>query len=513
MSLTDTTHPSDIALNTDLYELTMAQAFYEAGKVDTRACFNVFFRENPFKGGYAIACGTGQIGELVKNFHFSDEALSYLSSLEAPQGGALFTREFLGFLKDLELDVDIYAVPEGDLIFPREPLVRVEGPIIQCQLLETALLNLVNFQTLVATKTARVVQAAQGRPVSDFGLRRAQGPDGGLTVARASYIGGASSTSNVLAGKIFGIPVFGTHAHSWVMSFPTELEAFRSFAASSPKNCTLLVDTYDVAQGIENAIVVGKEMERAGERLAAVRIDSGDLAKLSKMCRKRLDEEGLDYVKISASNDLDEYTIQSLFVQEAPLDAFGVGTKLATCDPQPSLGGVYKLSAFQDAIHATWQPVMKLSEQAFKRTIPGVQQILRFKNAQGQLQGDVIIDISEKGGLVDAAHLQDIVAAAQTEGIDAVDVMDADKTYHFCAPHVSWVLKPFVQGGEPTADADASLERAKEHTRESLTYLDAVYRRFLNPEIYPVALSQSLAKTRSALAREERANSGHPVSF
>ena len=349
MSLTDRTKASDVSLNTDLYELTMAQGFWESGLAEDRACFNVFFRENPFGGGYAVACGMGQIADLVENFVFEREDIDYLAGIDAPGGGRMFKPEFLDFLSTFRMDVTIHAVPEGDLVFPREPMVRVEGPIIACQLLETALLNLVNFQTLVATKTARIVHAAQGHPVSDFGLRRAQGPDGGLAVARASYIAGASSTSNVLAGKIYGIPVFGTHAHSWVMAFPSELEAFRAFAKSSPKNCVLLLDTYDVHQGIRNAITVAKEMEAAGERLAAIRIDSGDLARLSKETRKAFDEAGLPYVKISVSNDLEEYTIQSLFAQGAPIDSFGVGTKLATCDPQPSLGGVYKLSAMRPA--------------------------------------------------------------------------------------------------------------------------------------------------------------------
>ena len=286
MSLTDRTKPTDVSLNTDLYELTMAQGFWESGLVDTQATFNAFFRENPFGGGYAVACGMGQIPDLVENFVFDDEDIDYLASIPAPGGGSMFKPAFLEYLRNHHLDLTIHAVPEGDVVFPREPMVRVQGPLIDCQLIETALLNLVNFQTLVATKTSRVVRAAEGHPVSDFGLRRAQGPDGGLAVARASYIAGASSTSNLLAGKIYGIPVFGTHAHSWVMAFPTELDAFRAFAKSSPKNCVLLLDTYDVHQGIKNAITVAKEMEAAGERLAAIRIDSGDLAKLTKETRK-----------------------------------------------------------------------------------------------------------------------------------------------------------------------------------------------------------------------------------
>ena len=243
MSLTDATRPTDVSLNTDLYELTMAQGFWESGLVDAEACFTVFFRDAPFDGGYAIACGTGQIADLVENFRYTDEDIAYLGSIQAPGGGALFKPAFLEWLGGFAMDVDVWAVPEGQVVFPREPLVRMQGPMAACQLIETALLNLVNFQTLVATKTARVVQAAEGHAVSDFGLRRAQGPDGGLAVARASYVGGASSTSNCLAGKIYGIPVFGTHAHSWVMAFPSELEAFRAFARTSPKNCVLLVDT------------------------------------------------------------------------------------------------------------------------------------------------------------------------------------------------------------------------------------------------------------------------------
>ncbi len=237
----------------------MHQGYWEAGLVDAEACFTAFFRENPFNGGFAISCGTGQIADLVENFIFEDDDIDYLASINSPGGGRLFKPAFLEFLRNHKLNVTIDAIPEGELVFPREPMVRVEGSIVDCQLIETALLNLVNFQTLAATKCARVIKAAQGNPVSDFGLRRAQGPDGGLAVARASYIAGASSTSNVLAGKIYGIPVFGTHAHSWVMSFDTELDAFRAFAKSSPTNCSLLLDTYDVHEGIKNAIIVAKE--------------------------------------------------------------------------------------------------------------------------------------------------------------------------------------------------------------------------------------------------------------
>ena len=486
MSLTDVTVPTDIALNTDLYELTMAQGFFEAGLMDNEACFNVFFRDNPFDGGYAVACGTGQIADLVENFVFTDDACDYLAGLRAPGGGSLFTPAFIDYLRGFRARLDISAVPEGMPVFPREPLVRVIGPLVDCQLVETALLNLVNFQTLVATKTARVIRSAQGHPVSDFGLRRAQGPDGGLAVARASYIAGAASTSNCLAGKIYNIPVFGTHAHSWVMAFPSELDAFRAFAKSSPKNCCLLVDTYDVRQGVENAIIVGHEMEAAGERLAAIRIDSGDLAKLSKMSRQMLDEAGLDYVKITASNDLDEYTIQSLYAQGAPVDSFGVGTKLATCDPQPSLGGVYKLSASRATSEGAWTPAMKLSEMAYKRTIPGIQRVVRFLDESGSPIGDQIVDDSYDTG-----------------SAKAVDVTDPMVTYDFSGHESIELLQPVVEDGRAVGEPE-SIEVARKRCHDSLMVMDPAYLRFLNPQAYPVGLEPGLAAVRERLARHER---------
>ena len=488
MSLTDRTKPTDVSLNTDLYELTMAQGFWESGYADTETCFNAFFRDNPFDGGYAIACGTGQIAELVENFSFDEEDIAYLAELQAPGGGALFKPAFLDYLRGFRMRVDVHAVPEGELVFPREPMVRVEGPAIDCQLIETALLNLINFQTLVATKAARVVQAAEGHPVSDFGLRRAQGPDGGLAVARASYVGGAGSTSNVLAGKIYGIPVFGTHAHSWVMAFPSELEAFRAFAASSPKNCTLLVDTYDVETGVANAITVAKEMEERGERLNAIRIDSGDLARLSKHARAAFDEAGLPYVKISASNDLDEYTIQSLFAQGAPIDSFGVGTKLATCDPQPSLGGVYKLAATRAAGESVWRPVMKLSEQLYKRTIPGVQHVLRHYDDAGCPVGDEIV-------------VDDVRMESRRR---AVDVIDPFTKYDFSGTEERELLEQVVAAGE-RCSAPVTLDESRRRCRDALMRLDPAVKRFLNPQIYPVGLECGLARFRDELAARELA--------
>ena len=492
MSLTDPTRPTDVCLNTDLYELTMAQGFWESGLVDSQACFNAFFRESPFDGGYAVACGMGQIADLVENFVFTDEDVEYLAGLEAPGGGPMFKPAFLEYLRNHRLDLTIDAVPEGELVFPREPMVRVMGPVIDCQLIETALLNLVNFQTLVATKCARVFRAAEGHPVSDFGLRRAQGPDGGLAVARASYIAGAASTSNVLAGKIYGIPVFGTHAHSWVMSFDTELEAFRAFAKSMPNNCTLLIDTYDVREGIENAITVAKEMEARGERLSAIRIDSGDLAKLSAYVRDRMDAEGLGYVKISVSNDLDEYTIQSLLSQGAPIDSFGVGTKLATCYDQPALGGVYKLTARLEDGCDEWTPVVKLSEQPYKRTIPGRQHIRRFMDEAGGPVCDMIYDEMYMEG------------EGASRGTSVVSVDDAALVADVSGLSSREVMVPIVRDGCAVAPRE-SIELARTRCREALDSLDDVYKRFLYPQSYMVGMESGLARLRDELVRERMA--------
>ena len=490
MALTDIAHPTDIALLTDLYELTMAQGLWQNGKIDDEACFTAFYRDRPFGSAYAVMCGTAELPELVENMRFTDEDIAYLSSISAPGGGALFCAGFLDYLRGFSPRVDVDTVPEGELVFPREPMVRVVGSMLECQLLETALLNIVGFQTLVATKTARVVAAAAGRPVAEFGLRRAQGPDGGVAVARASYVAGCASTSNVLAGRRYGIPVSGTHAHSWVMAFPSELEAFRAFAKSSPKNCVLLIDTYDVREGVENAIVVAKEMEAAGERLAGVRIDSGDLAKLSAYVRSRFDEEGLGYVRIVVSNDLDEYTIQSLLGQGAPVDSFGVGTKLATCYDQPALGCVYKLSARRESAGAAWTPVVKLSEQPYKRTIPGLQAVRRYIDASGCPVCDMIYDEARPPRPDEAPSLvavDDPALVADIEGL--------------CAREL---LQPQVRGGRACSPRE-SIEDARARCAAALASLDPAYKRFLYPQSYMVGMEAGLARERDELVRERMA--------
>lgn len=492
MALTDITRSTDVSMNTDLYELTMAQGLWENGKLGEQGCFTAFFREAPFGSVYAVMCGTAELGEFVENFRFMDEDIAYLAELEAPGGGALFKPGFLEFLRGFCPQVDIDAIPEGELVFAREPMVRVSGPMLDCQLLETALLNIIGFQTLVATKTARVVQAAQGRPVAEFGLRRAQGPDGGVAVARASYVAGCASTSNVLAGRRYGIPVSGTHAHSWVLSFPTELEAFRAFAKSSPKNCTLLVDTYDVREGVENAITVAREMEAEGERLSGIRIDSGDLAKLSAYARRRFDEEGLSYVKIVVSNDLDEHTITSLFNQRAPVDAFGVGTKLATCYDQPALGCVYKLSARRGGANEPWTPVMKFSEQPFKRTIPGMQQVRRYMDTAGAPVCDMIYDPD---------HL---MGEGERRGHTLVAVNDAALVTDVSEFSYRELLVPQVRNGAAASPRE-DIEVARARCASALESLDDVYKRFLYPQSYVVGMEAGLAAVRDELVRERMA--------
>ena len=500
MALTDETRPTDVAMLTDLYELTMAQGLWESGKLEEEDCFTAFYRDHPFGNEFAVMCGTADIPDLVENMRFTDEDISYLASLKAPAGGAMFKPGFLDYLRDFRMHVDIDAVPEGELVFPREPMVRVTGPSLECQLLETALLNTIGFQTLVATKTARVVKAAKGRPVAEFGLRRAQGPDGGMAVARASYVAGCSSTSNVLAGRKYGIPVFGTHAHSWVMSFPTELDAFRAFAKSMPNNCTLLIDTYDVRQGVENAIIVAKEMEQRGERLAAIRIDSGDLAKLTTYVRRRFDEEGLDYVKISVSNDLDEYTIQSLLHQGAPIDSFGVGTKLATCYDQPALGCVYKLAAHRGPGEEAWTPVMKLSEQPYKRTIPGIQKIRRYMDDDGSPVCDMIYD---------EAYLE---GEGEHRGSTLVAVNDAALVSDVSEFEYREVLEPCVRDGHAVAPRE-SLETARARCAGAVGALDPSYKRFLYPQTYIVGMESGLSHVRDNLVRERMAETPSSLSW
>lgn len=361
-------------LLTDLYQLTMGYGYWKNGMTDHEAVFHLFYRRAPFGGTAAIVAGTGPAADFLHDLKFDEEELTYLASLTGCDGQLLFEKGYLDHLRDLDWKLEVDAFPEGELAFPNEPILRVRGPLLQCQLVETALLNIINFQTLIATKAARICDAAGGDPVLEFGLRRAQGPDGGMSASRAAYLGGCAATSNVLAGMHFGIPVKGTHAHSWVMSFDSETEAFDSYATAMPNNVVLLVDTYDTLEGVRNAIKTGKKLRKKGHDLQGIRLDSGDLAALSIGARDLLDEAGFQSTQIIASNDLDEVKIRTLKAAGARIDIWGVGTRLVTSADQPALGGVYKLGAIRDE-NNEWHYRIKLSNDAIKVSNPGILQI------------------------------------------------------------------------------------------------------------------------------------------
>ena len=516
------------ALLTDLYQLTMAQAYWHAGKLGMQASFYLHFRENPFNGGYAIACGLAQVVEHIETFAFADEDIAYLASVTANNKKPLFDPRFLNYLANLTLTIDIDAVREGEVVFPREPILRVTGPILQCQIIETALLNIIGFETIIATKAARICSVAKG-PVAEFGLRRAQGPAGGIFATRAAFVGGCASTSNLAAGQCFGIPVSGTHAHSWIMAFDSELAAFRAYAEAFPHNCTLLVDTYDTLSGVANAIIVAHEMEQRGERLAAIRIDSGDLAWLSKRARLLLDEANLPYVKIIASNDLDEHTIFSLLnEQDARIDGWGVGTRLVTAFDQPALGCVYKMSAVRDGGELSWKPCLKISEQILKSSLPGILAVRRYVDASGIMVGDMIYDLNntpDSHRIIDPAdslRQKDLAAATphellvplirnglSVEGPRVAELRVAD----VAEPRVAEpsVAKPSAAPSASSAlsalsapSAPSSVHEAQDTARRALGQLDPSNKRLLNSHTYPVGLEKSLLVMRDQLVREAR---------
>ncbi len=387
------------ALTTDLYQLTMAQGYWQHGRHLDRASFYMSMRRTPFGGGFAIAAGLEQIVSFLRGLRFEPEDIDYLRSLSGGGGGPLFAPGFLDALPALDLSVSLAAVPEGTAVFAREPLLRVEAPLLVGQLIETPILNIINFQTLVATKAARLCHiAAPGQPVLEFGLRRAQGFDGALSACRAAYVGGCIATSNLQAGQRFGIPVRGTHAHSWVQAFDSEPEAFDAFAQTMPNNCVLLVDTYDVDRGIENAMVTARGLQERGHRLLGIRLDSGDLLQQSRMARRRLNEAGLEDVAIVVSDNLDEKKILELRRAGAAIDTWGVGTSLVTGAGGGALGGVYKLSAIRRAGEARWRPVFKLGAGVRKASLPGRLQVRRYRSAGGALERDVIYARDEGSG-------------------------------------------------------------------------------------------------------------------
>lgn len=381
---------ASLALLTDLYEVTMAYGYWKSKMAETEAIFYLFFRKSPFKGGLAIAAGLEAIVDYIKSYRFETSDLDYLATLKNPSGTELFEDGFLKYLEKMRFTCDIDIVPEGEVVFPYEPLLRIQGPIIQCQLLEPAFLDLINFPTLIATKASRIVRAARGDPVLEFGLRRAQGIDGAITASRSAFVGGCTSTSNVLAGKLFGIPVSGTHAHSWVMAFDAEIDAFYAYAQAMSDNVVLLVDTYDTIAGTKRAIEVGRWLKNMGKKLLGIRLDSGDLETLSKAARKLLDEAGFSDTKIYASNELDEVNIDSLKEKQAPISVWGVGTHLVTGGTQAALDGVYKLSAVKNKGEG-WKSRLKLSEKLSKVSDPGNLQVKRFYQA-GVCIGDAIYE-------------------------------------------------------------------------------------------------------------------------
>jgi nicotinate phosphoribosyltransferase len=477
-----------LALLTDFYELTMAYAAWREGISGREASFVLSFRKNPFKGGFTIAAGLEPAMDLVEHWKFTEEDLAFLAAQGGGDGEPLFEHGFLDVLRDMEMAVDVDAVPEGTVVFPHEPLVRISGPIIPCLLLETSLLAVMNFQTLIATKAARVCLAARGEPVIEFGLRRAQGIDGGLSATRASYVGGCHATSNTLAGRLWGIPVKGTHSHAWVMLHDSEREAFMGYARALPANCVFLVDTYGTYEGIAHAIETARWLRGEGHELAGIRLDSGDLAWLSQEARRMLDEAGFPKAAILASNELDEHVIESVKDQGAKIAVWGVGTRLVTGDEDGALGGIYKLGAVRESRDAPWKPRLKISEQIEKTTIPGVNQVRRFAH-DGEFLADVIWDetigLPSPCVIVDPANpLRRREIPAGTRGED--------------------LLIPIFRGGRRVY-APPPLADVRARTGAQLARFHAGVKRFMNPHQFPVGLERGLHDLRAQLVLDSRA--------
>lgn len=471
-------------LFTDFYELTMTQGYFLSGN-NPRTVFDMFYRTNPFGGGYAVFAGLDDFLRSLQEFRFSEGDLAYLGA----QG--TFSEGFLRHLESYRFSGDVWAVEEGSVVFPQEPLVRVEGSLIDCQLIEGLLLNTLNFQTLIATKSARVCQAAGDGAVMEFGLRRAQGFNGANSASRAAYIGGAALTSNTYAANKYGIPAGGTMAHSWIMSFPSELESFREFARIYPTNCVLLIDTYDtLGSGIDNAITVGLEQKAKGLRIG-VRIDSGDLAYLSKAIRKRLDDAGLADATICVSNDLTEDIIQALVSDGAPIDSWGVGTYLATGGTQSSLNGVYKLSA-KEGEGGAFVPSMKISNTFEKTTNPGIKQVYRFFGADGQALADLIT-------LDDEEMLEDKDYVFYHPFSDTDFFRMRRGRYGSFVPLLSKVMEDgrMLSPSRPLPAIRAAV-------KENLSKLHRSYKRFINPHIYKVSLSPKLKELKRSLIMESK---------
>lgn len=475
-----------LALLTDLYELTMMQGYFATGAYKKKVVFDLYYRKNPSGNGYAIVAGLEQAIEYIEGLQFTKDDIDYLYKLD------IFTEEFISYLKDFRFSGDIYAIAEGTVVFPNEPLLRVTAPIIEAQLIETALLNIINHQSLIATKASRVVWAAQGDPILEFGLRRAQGPDAGILGARAAVIGGCCGTSNVLTGKLFDVPVKGTHAHSWVMSFSDEITAFREYARLFPENCLLLVDTYNtLASGVPNAIKVFQEMRAEGKLVGTygIRLDSGDLAYLSKCAKIMLEEAGFGDAIISASSDLDENLIASLKSQGAKINLWGVGTKLITSDDCPAFGGVYKLAA-EEGDDGKFIPKIKLSNNPAKVTNPGIKKVFR------------IYDKKTKKIKVDLIALVD-ETIDESQCLKICDNSAKWKNMHLSAGSyiVKELLVPIFIAGKLVYQSPKTMEIQAFCDREKNSLWDE-HLRLENPHIVPVDLSEKLASLKNQLIDE-----------
>jgi len=471
------------ALLTDLYELTMIQGYHHYG-MNPRVVFDMFFRKQPFQGGFSVFAGLEEVLSSIEQFHFSSDDLEYLASL------GLFRDDFLEYLRDFRFSGDIFAMPEGTIVFPQEPLVRVHTTLIQAQLIESLLLNVLNFQSLIATKTARIYLASHRGKVLEFGLRRAQGVDGALSASRAAYIGGAAATSNTLAGKLYGIPVTGTMAHSWVMAFKDEKDAFSKFAELYPDQAVLLIDTYDTLQsGVQNAIAIGTELKARGKKLG-VRLDSGDIQYLSVKVREALDAAGLEDATIAASNELNEEIIHQLVADHTPIDVWGVGTHMVTGGGDSAFSGVYKLAAKEE--DGEFRPTMKVSDNPEKSTNPGIKQVHRFHDENGAPLADLITFEDET---VDPA-------ATHTFFHPFVDY----RQFTMKSPgDITPLLEKQMEDGKRIGTPPSLLETQK-LTMDNLSRLDGTYRRIINPHIYKVSISRTVKERKVAILQTMMGN-------
>ena len=463
----------------DFYQLTMTYAYWKNNSLSKEGVFNLYYRDNPFSGGFVVFAGLSYAIDLLESFKPSDEDIAYLNSIRDENGDRFFSKEFLDYLLDFRFSCDILSMPEGTIVFPNEPILRVNGPIFQCLLIESLIINTIGFQSLVATKACRLRLAVGSDSLLEFGLRRSQGIDGSLCASRAAYIGGCDATSNVLAAKMFGIRPAGTHSHNWVMSYGSEIESFYEYAHALPNSCIFLVDTYDTLRGVNSAIKVAKSMKECN-KLKAIRLDSGDLAYLSAESRNMLDQSGLDYVKIVATNDLDEYIIKNLKNEQGSrIDTWGVGTKLITSDKDPSLSIVYKLSAFRNSHSKDWSYTMKTSDDTSKISTPGIQRVRRFYKNNRAI-GDMIYN--------ELDTLEDRVSI-----IDPVDSI-RKKEFFNSHSHKDLLINLFENGrciyNRP------SIHTIKKKVVEEIATLDDSIKRFSNPHRYPVGLEKKLYKLR-----------------